>query len=175
MNRQKITLGVKSPIIPSPIVIWPVLFLVSLLFVPFFNAVFAFGEEFGWRGYLLPKLMPLGKLRAYLLSGIIWGLWHLPLVLVGFMYPGYPVLGMLLFTMLTTALGIYINELTLRYHSSILAGWIHGVFNTQRLGVWALLFPNTNPLLGGVSGLLGIAVWFGLGLLECRRKIRSIA
>ena len=48
-----------------------VLFLASLLVGPTINAVFGFGEELGWRGYLLPKLMPLGKTRAYLLVGVI--------------------------------------------------------------------------------------------------------
>jgi membrane protease YdiL (CAAX protease family) len=37
-----------------------------------------FGEEYGWRGYLLPKLLPLGELRASLLVGVIWGVWHFP-------------------------------------------------------------------------------------------------
>lgn len=37
-----------------------------------------FGEEYGWRGYLLPKLLPLGELRASLLVGVIWGAWHFP-------------------------------------------------------------------------------------------------
>ena len=68
--------GMEAPPIPSPRVIWPALFLASLLAGPFMNTVFAFGEELGWRGYLLPKLMPLGKPKAYLLIGIIWGMWH---------------------------------------------------------------------------------------------------
>jgi len=37
-----------------------------------------FGEEYGWRGYLLPKLLPLGELRASLIVGVIWGVWHFP-------------------------------------------------------------------------------------------------
>ena len=126
-------------------------------------------EELGWRGYLLPKLMPLGKPKAYLLMGLIWGMWHWPLVLAGFMYPGNLFAGLIMFTTLTTVLGIYINELTLRQRSSILAGWAHGVFNTQRLGMWALLFPTFNPWLGGFSGLLGLAFWLLLGLWESRR------
>jgi len=39
------------------------------------------GEEFGWRSYLLEKLRPLGRAKALLLSGVIWSLWHAPLVI----------------------------------------------------------------------------------------------
>jgi len=166
---QFAAVGAKAPDIPPPQIIWPVLFGVTLVVAPFFNSVLAFGEEMGWRGYLLPKLMPLGKFRAYGLLGMIWGLWHWPLVLAGFMYPGAPLAGVLMFTALTIALGIYINELTLRHRSCVLAGWIHGVFNTQRLGVWALLFPRVHPWLGGFSGLPGIGIWILLGLWVYRR------
>src|SRR5215213_8911406 len=37
----------------------------------------AFGEEFGWRGYLLPRLLPLGEVKAAIIVGLIWGPWHL--------------------------------------------------------------------------------------------------
>ena len=38
------------------------------------------GEELGWRGYLLPRLVPsVGLVGAALLVGIVWALWHLPL------------------------------------------------------------------------------------------------
>ncbi len=168
-QRLLVNAGAPVPEIPPPTLFWPIIYLVTLLVAPFINTLFAFGEELGWRGYLLPKLLPLGKVRAYLLLGIIWGFWHLPLVLSGFMYPGYPIIGMVLFTLLTIGFGVYLSELTLRYRSSILAGWGHGIFNSQRLGVWALLFPDANPLLGGFSGIFGIAVWFLLGWWESRR------
>lgn len=173
-KSQFIMYGQEVPSIPSPFVIWPAIFLFSILIGPFFNSIFGFAEELGWRGYLLPKLMPLGKLKAYLLVGLIWGAWHWPLVLVGFMYPGYPIAGVIMFTAMTTVLGIYMNEMTLRQRSSILAGWIHGVFNTQRLGIWGILFPTINPLLGGFSGIIGIGVWFILGMWEVRHN-RKIA
>jgi hypothetical protein len=96
-------------------------------------------------------------------------LWHLPLILIGFTYPGHPVLGTLAFIALTTSFGLYLNELTLHYRSSILAGWVHGVFNSQKLGVWALVFPTADPLMGGFAGIVGIMIWLSLGLREMRR------
>jgi membrane protease YdiL (CAAX protease family) len=122
---------------PAPGAILGLIFGASVLTIPFVNGLFGFGEEFGWRGYLLPKLMPLGKGAAYLLMGAIWGLWHLPLILMGFTYPGHPLIGTLLFIALLTLFGAVLNEVTLRYRSSLLAGWLHGLFNSQKLGVWA--------------------------------------
>lgn len=77
--------GTAGAMPPSNLVLLLV-FIAGLFISPFFNTFFAFGEEIGWRGYLLPKLMPLGKPKAYLLVSIIWGLWHLPLVWIGFTF-----------------------------------------------------------------------------------------
>ena len=164
------TSGAELPPMPPSVLVIPGLFFASLMAAPIVNGLFGFGEELGWRGYLLPKLMPLGKAKAYLILGFVWSLWHLPLVLIGFTYPGYPLVGTLAFFALTTSFGIYLNELTLHYRSSVLAGWVHGVFNSQKLGVWPLLFPTINPLVGGYAGLVGIAVWLALGLWQIRRN-----
>jgi hypothetical protein len=161
--------GVETSTMPSSALILPAVFLASLGLGPTINGIFGFGEEFGWRGYLLPKLMPLGRLKAYTLVGVIWGLWHAPLIVVGFNYPGYPVLGIVGMVVMTTALGIYINELTLQNRSSILAGWIHGAFNGQAYGIWRILFPHVNPLMGGFTGVIGAAVWLFLGLWKAHR------
>jgi uncharacterized protein len=161
--------GAEASAIPSSKLILPAIFLASLFIGPAINGIFGFGEEFGWRGYLLPKLMPLGKLKAYTIVGVIWGLWHAPLIVVGFNYPGYPVLGIVGMVVMTTAISIYINELTLRNRSSILAGWIHGAFNGQAYGIWRILFPNLNPLIGGFTGVIGAAVWLILGLWTVNR------
>jgi uncharacterized protein len=151
--------GVDMSTAPSPALLLSALFLISLLVAPFFNSILGLGEELGWRGFLLPRLMPLGKWKAYLVLGVIWGLWHAPIVAVGFNYPGSPILGILFMILLTTAIGFTINELTLHYKSAVLAGWIHGVFNSQSYGIWrALLFANTNPFLGGITGVVGIVV-----------------
>lgn len=162
--------GTQIPEMPSAAATWGGLYFSTLFLAPILNTIFGFGEELGWRGYLLPKLMPLGKTKAYIILGIIWGAWHFPMVWMGFMYPGYPILGMVMFTLLTIIFGIYLNELTLKYKSSILAGWLHGVFNSQRLGIWTLLFPGVNPLFGGFSGLVGLGVWLLLAFISSRKR-----
>lgn len=164
-----VSVGAEPPAIPEPGLVLLGVFAASIVIAPFLNGLIALGEEIGWRGYLLPRLMPLGKTRAYLILGIIWGLWHMPLVLIGFTYPDQPILGTIAFIAMTTTFGIYVNELALENNSCIVAAWVHGIFNTQKLGVWSLLFRRVNPLLGGYSGVLGIIVWFALGLWQVSR------
>jgi len=161
--------GADASQMPEPTIIILGMSMMTLVVTPFINSLFAFGEELGWRGYLLPKLMPLGKPKAYALMGLVWGLWHAPLVWIGFNYPGYPLLGIFWMTALVTGLGIYINELSLRHRSTLLAAWMHGVFNSQGYGIWRLLFPDVNPLWGGMTGLAAILLWLALGIWETRR------
>jgi uncharacterized protein len=55
---------------PPPQTMLLILFFVSIFAAIWINSLFGFGEEWGWRGYLLPRLMPLGKVKAYLLLGV---------------------------------------------------------------------------------------------------------
>lgn len=142
---------------PAPMMIL-LLFLLSTFVSPLINSIFAFGEEYGWRGFLLPQLLPLGRWQTHLLSGVIWGLWHAPLILMGFNYPGFPWWGILWMCGLTTLLGIIENEWTLHYNSTILAAFIHGAFNSQAYGIWRVIVPDAQPLLGGMGGLVGFVV-----------------
>src|SRR5215217_7860240 len=82
---------------------WSVYLMLLVIALPV--TLFTFGEEYGWRGYLLPRLLPLGEIRASVLIGVIWALWHLPLLLAGFNYPGVNVwTALLVFTFVTVAL-----------------------------------------------------------------------
>jgi membrane protease YdiL (CAAX protease family) len=130
----------------------------SLTIAPVITALATFGEEFGWTGYLLPKLLPLGKWRAAVLYGLVWGLWHAPLIWGGYNYPGYPVLGILLMCVATIVMGLIQTALRLRYGSVFVTTWFHACINTQARGIWALLFVNIHPLFGGMLGAVGLAV-----------------
>ncbi len=136
----------------------------SLTVGPLITAGFTFGEEFGWTGYLLPKLLPLGKWRAAILYGLIWGLWHAPIIAAGYNYPGYPVIGPIAMCAFTVALGLTMTALRLRYDSVLITSWMHALINSQGRGVWMLLFTGVHPLLGGITGLPGLLLLGVLGL-----------
>ncbi len=50
----------------------PLEYVVLALIALTFGSVLTFGEEYGWRGYLLPKLLPLGEVKAAVVVGLIW-------------------------------------------------------------------------------------------------------
>lgn len=94
------------------------------------NSIGSTGEEIGWRGWLLPRLMPLGTVPAILVSGVIWGLWHAPVILLGYNYgdtPGW--LALLCMSVMCMAVGAVLSWFTLRTGSVWPAVIGHGAFN----------------------------------------------
>jgi membrane protease YdiL (CAAX protease family) len=103
---------------------------INVLIGSVLNIVPALGEELGWRGWLLPKLMPLGTVKALLISGVIWGLWHSPLVLLGYNYTGVPGwLGVVMMIGTCIVIGSVFAWLRIRSESVWPAALAHGAFN----------------------------------------------
>lgn len=121
------------------------------------DAAVALGEEAGWRGYLLPALLPLGRLPALLITGVIWAVWHLPLILLGYEYPGAPRgIALLTFVVFCIGAGALLGWFRLRSGSVLPAAVAHGAINAWA-GLPVLLVANgapPHPLLAGPAGLL---------------------
>jgi membrane protease YdiL (CAAX protease family) len=140
--------------------------LQALLISPLLNAISTFGEEFGWRGYLQPKLMPLGSRKALLLTGVIWGIWHWPVILMGYNYGkayfGAPFLGPLAMVLFTLSLSVIFGWLTIKAESVWPAVIAHGALNgIASLGV-IFVKGTPDPLLGPTP--VGIIAGLGLSL-----------
>ncbi len=148
-----------------------------LIFAPI-NAIFSIGEEFGWRAYLLQKLMyRFGSARnAAVLVGLVWGVWHMPLI-----YLGYAnnvgvsassrdmILFMLMYPISTTLTSILLSWATLRSGSmwpaalghatelgvgGIAMGMLKGPFNL-------LVSPNPQSLIGNLGYIaLALVLYF---------------
>ena len=120
----------------------------------------AFGEEWGWRGYMMPKLMELmPKPAAVIVGGIIWGLWHAPLTVAGHNfgvdYPGYPFVGIGLMCLLCTAMNAFMTLLTEKTKSIYPAAFVHAINNNLSMGVMFTFFSNEEAMmkLGGLSAV----------------------
>lgn len=106
----------------------------------------AFGEEGGWRAYMMPKLFKLfgeKKLPALIIGGIIWGLWHAPLTCIGHNYgteyPGFPFLGILMMCVFCILLGIILSFLSERSGSVWPAAFMHAVSNAHPTALIGLM------------------------------------
>ncbi len=135
-------------------------------------ALAAFGEELGWRGLLLTELAPLGFWKLSLLTGLIWGIWHTPLILLGLQFPNDPVVGIFSMIAATVALSPIYTYLTVRGQSVLAATFFHGSFI---LGVFTSVFlADGNELVFSPFGVVGIVAAL-IGIAACMAHDRLLA
>ena len=118
------------------------------------NAVAGFGEELGWRGFLIQQFRNMSFMKASLLTGIIWGFWHAPLILMGHNYPQFPVAGVFMMTLWCVLLSPLFLYITIKSGSVIAAAVMHGTLNGTA-GIAIMLIDGGNDLTVGVTGLAG--------------------
>lgn len=118
------------------------------------NALFAFGEEYGWRNYLVKALEGCGFWKKALFIGLVWGIWHAPLILQGHNYPQHPVAGVAMMCVFCILLGAVELYFVLKTKSVFPAAIIHGTFNA--IAGFVLYFvQGGNDLTVGMTGAAG--------------------
>jgi len=122
------------------------------------NAILGFGEELGWRGFLLKEMGFMGFWKSSALIGFIWGIWHAPLVLLGLNYPQNPQLGVVLMTAWTILIAPLFSYIRIKSRSVIAASIFHGTINAVP-GLAVILISGGNDLTVGLTGLAGFIVF----------------
>ncbi|MCX8025755.1 MAG: CPBP family intramembrane metalloprotease, partial [Thermanaerothrix sp.] len=150
-----------------------VIYVIATLFLN--TMTFSLGEEIGWRGYLLPRLLPLGETSAFTLTGLIWALWHFPLIFLGKrnFEAGQLIPKTLLFTLTLVAISSVVGRLWIRHRSLWVAALFHSAHNTV-WGLWGnLILPtSTVTLWAGESGIISLVLYtlIALGMWQKARK-----
>jgi len=136
------------------------------------NAVAGFGEELGWRGLLQRELEFLGFWKSSAVIGVIWGVWHAPLILQGHNYPEHPQAGVFMMIAFTVLLSPLMTYVTIKANSVIAAAVFHGSLNAT-VGLPLIVVRGGNDLTVGVTGLAGFLTLAlaNLGLFVFSRRM----
>jgi len=140
-----------------PLLIFVIGMVITTALGPTLHAIALLGIEYGWRGYLLPRLMPLGRWQAYVLSAVLWAVTFVP----------YSAIISGRFVMLApsfvtaVAIGVLLARLYDKTKHAGLCAIAAGAMAVQFIGMWQFLFPEAlvKIPLGGATGFVGAVVW----------------
>ena len=160
----------------------------GMLFAPFINTFLAIGEEAGWRGFLYPELNKgMGRVKTWIVGGIIWGAFHFPAMLIagfeyGTDYLGAPWLGLAVFTLMCIFMGMLEEIVYDRTKCIWFAALFHGSFNAMATipqlfmnanspdtAYYMVLGPLPNGLIAGVPMFI-LAIIMGVWALKNKGK-----
>ena len=156
----------------------------ALFLAPILNFVTCFGEEWGWRGYLLPKVSGLlPTVPTLLVTGVIWGLWHAPMTIIGHNYGlgywGFPFTGIAMMCLFCVVLGVLMSYVTLKTGSCIPAILAHGAVNgIAAIGIY-FTADGGNPFIGpaptGIIGLIPFAIAAAFMVIHLNKSKKGTA
>lgn len=135
--------------------------LIKVFTAPALDVINSFGEEWGFRAYLLPKLYrKLGTIKAILVTSFLSGIWYAPIVALGYFYgndyTGFPVSGIVAMCIFGMATGIIYSSLSLITGSVFPAVFAHSAMNIMMSQAVFFTVDGGNPFIGpGATGIVG--------------------
>lgn len=141
------------------------------------GSVSALGEEIGWRGFLQSKMQQVGIRRSYLFIGLIWAIWHWPLILFSnYATSSLPALSLLLFTVCIVSFAFIIGWLKDISGSVFVAAIAHGSHNLWMQFVYPafLIKGPHDDFFGGESGIFNALLYLLLAIYIYRKKHQSL-
>lgn len=152
-----------------------IIFLINGAMSSFVILPLTLGEEIGWRAFLYPRLVRLYKKRGLFIGGIIWGVWHAPMIMMGHNYPSSPVIGLFVMTLWCIPTGILLYYIYCRSGSVVTVALVHAVMN-QTAPTINMLFVEMDemqPLIHGPTGLIGIFVFSVIAFVLYRKPLQT--
>jgi hypothetical protein len=146
--------NIEIPEIP-PKRLFPLMLLQGIIGGSTISLPFMFGEEFGWRGLMLKETKCLGFLKANIFIGFVWGIWHLPVILMGHNYPHHPYIGIIMMTLFTISVAPLFAYARIKTKSILGACMMHGMVNATG-ALYMLYIANWDELYSWVAGWAGI-------------------
>jgi uncharacterized protein len=164
-EANKAAIAATGKPIPIPLEQLLPLLLVQVLIVgPLINMFATLNEELGWRGYMLTKLAAQTFWNRHLTIGFFWGIWHAPVIVAGYNFPGEPVLGPIVFTLFCMLMSPVIGLIAERGRSVLAAGLFHGTVNAAAPAS-IMTLSGAGVFERGIVGWPGLAVMAAVCLL----------
>jgi hypothetical protein len=145
---------IKMPDIP-PLLLFLAMLVQGIIGGSTISLPFMFGEEFGWRGLMLTETKSLGFLKANAFIGFVWGIWHLPIILLGHNYPHHPYIGIIMMSLFTISVAPIFAYVRIKTKSILGACMLHGMVNATG-ALYVLYIANWNELYSWIAGWAGI-------------------
>jgi membrane protease YdiL (CAAX protease family) len=162
-----------APSLPGPVLLLTAI-LNTIIIGPFLGLIITFGEEYGWRGYLQSEMNRMGRVRGTLLLGVIWGIWHWPVIWMGYNYPGQPVFGSVLMVVYCVELAFFLAYAVFKSKGIWTAAYLHAL-NNQTVSFFAIaVVAPTSVLFSFVIGLPGLALGALVVLLMLRDPVWKV-
>jgi membrane protease YdiL (CAAX protease family) len=138
-----------------PGAVWLLLFLVmALVAAVTVNVPAMLGEELGWRGLLFTLLKGWPAWRRIVFTGVVWGLWHAPVIAMGHNYGEHRLMGIPLMVVFCLLLAVVFDRVRVAARSVWAPVLLHGLINGSA-GAFALFVQGGHPLVASPAGLAG--------------------
>lgn len=145
---------------PTPLVMLPLGIVGALMAGLTVNAIFAMTEEIMWRGYLAQAFAGLSFCKKYATIGVLWGLWHIPLIALGYNYGAANALpGVVLFVGFCVVMSLVLGFVVERTRSVWLAAVLHGTFNGFSQVMLLLVVGGSSLLASSAVGVISLVAW----------------
>jgi len=142
--------------------------IVNLIISFLIIIVLAIGEEVGWRGFMYPIVQRImGWKKAIIVTGIIWALWHLPLIISGIYLPGTSMIhGVSFFIIEIIALTVILSWIRIKSNSVWPAALFHGIHNFLDQAIFQELTNNEkSSYFVGETGIITIVITILIAIL----------